>query len=100
MARRAVIVRVGDRPRDFGHGLQERAIDSHRLLQQFVQIVFHRRRSSLFAAQLAAQRFNDRSQALGIDELVEIRERAFTDFVHRQVFLCLLRLAEIFDGPQ
>ena len=44
-------------------------------------------------------RIHDRHQPLRINHPVEIRKRAFADLVHRQVFLCLLRLTEILKGP-
>ncbi len=43
IACRSVVIRVGHRPCHVGHGRQERAVDGHGLLQQFVQIVLRRR---------------------------------------------------------
>ena len=52
------------------------------------------------AAQLAAERLQDRRQTLRIYQPIEVRKRALANLLHRQVLLSRHGLTEIFNGPQ
>ena len=83
----SVVVRVRHRPRDIRNRMQKRAVNRHRLSQQFAQTIGSLRTSNLLCTQLAVQRPDDRNQTLRINEPVEIRERALADPLHRKMLL-------------
>lgn len=69
-------------------------------MQQLLQIVLDSRLPALPATQLAAERWQDRRQTLRVHQPIEVRKRALTNLLHRQVLLSLYGLTEIFNGPQ
>ena len=95
-----MIVRVGNRPRHVGHRVQKRTVHGDGLFEQGIQVGIVATMWDLFVGELRSQRRDDGIQPLWIDQPIKIRQRALADFADGEMFLCLLCLADVFDGSQ
>jgi hypothetical protein len=94
----ALVSAMHDSPGNIGSDAEKGAVDGQNLMQTCWQVLGTPRFRSV--RHRGDQSLDDGLQQVGIDDAVEIRDRAARQTGHGKMSLGLPRLAEVFQGPQ